>query len=156
MAPTFSMRIRPISIEDQAEWLRMRKALWPGSAATHERDVARFFDRPDDRCMVFVAERRSGGLAGFLELGWRNFAEGCTTSPVAYIEAWYVDPDLRRCGVGRSLVQSAEEWAPRAGYRQIASDTDLDNATSIAAHGALGYTGAGRIVCFRRDLENGV
>jgi aminoglycoside 6'-N-acetyltransferase I len=35
-------------------------------------------------------------------------AEGCTTTPVGYLEAWYVDPDPRRRSVGRGLVEAAE------------------------------------------------
>ena len=61
-------------------------------------------------------------------------AEGCTTSPVAYIEGWYVDPDLRRRNVGSQLVHAAEEWTRRQGLTEIASDTQIDNTVSIHAH----------------------
>ena len=35
-------------------------------------------------------------------------ADGCTTHPVGYVEGWYVDPDVRRKGVGKALVAAAE------------------------------------------------
>jgi hypothetical protein len=37
---------------------------------------------------VFVADRGNGGLGGFLELGQRSLADGCDSSPVAYVEGW--------------------------------------------------------------------
>lgn len=39
---------------------------------------------------VWVAEDASGRLLGFVELSLRPYAEGCASSPVPYIEAWYV------------------------------------------------------------------
>ncbi len=53
---------------------------------------------------VFVAVRDDGSACGFVEVGERSYAEGCESSPVPYIEAWYVDPDVRRRGVGRALL----------------------------------------------------
>ena len=57
---------------------------------------------------VFVAERPGGGLCGFLEAALRSRADGCDSTPVAYIGGWYVDEDVRRHGVGRALVEEAE------------------------------------------------
>jgi aminoglycoside 6'-N-acetyltransferase I len=104
--------------------------------------------------LLLVAQRPNGGLAGFIEVGTRPYAEGCLTSPVAYIEAWYVDEDARRRGVGRALFLAAEAWACEHGLIEIASDALIDNAVSIAAHKALGYEEVERIVCFRRSLTS--
>ena len=77
---------------------------------------------------VFVAERPDGGLCGFLEAAIRSRANGCDSTPVGYIEGWYVDEDVRRQGVGRALVEAAEAWARSKGCRQMASDAELWNA----------------------------
>jgi hypothetical protein len=53
---------------------------------------------------VLVADRGDRTLAGFVEIGSRNYAEGCESTPVAYLEGWYVDPDARRGGLGRRVV----------------------------------------------------
>jgi aminoglycoside 6'-N-acetyltransferase I len=103
---------------------------------------------------VLVAQRPTGGLAGFIEVATRAYAEGCTSSPVPYIEGWYVDADMRQQALGAALVRAAEAWARERGYTEIASDTLLDNAVSIAAHKALGYDEVVRIVCFRRSLPS--
>src|SRR5688572_31355457 len=47
--------------------------------------------------------------AGFIELGLRTYAEGCESSPVPFIEGWYVDADARGTGLGAALVRSAEQ-----------------------------------------------
>jgi aminoglycoside 6'-N-acetyltransferase I len=101
---------------------------------------------------VFIAVRDDASPCGFVEVGERSYAEGCETSPVAYIEAWYVDPDLRRRGVGRALLAAAEDWARARGHTEIASDAVLDNVVSHNAHVRSGYTEVERIVVFRKSL----
>jgi aminoglycoside 6'-N-acetyltransferase I len=146
------MRIRAAAASDAAEWLRMRSALWPDG--DHSADIADFLRTGGSSLLtaVFVAERESGQLAGFIEIGLRPYAEGCESSPVPFIEGWYDDADVRRTHIGAELVRAAEEWARGRGYREMASDVELENDISIAAHAALGYEEASRLVCFRRDL----
>ena len=147
------MKIREIVEADSPEWLRMRIALWPGSDSDHEADIARFFRERLDRKRTFVAEDDAGRLVGFLELDQRWYAPGCASSPVPFIEGWFVDPDVRRSGVGGALVRAAEDWARAAGFTEIGSDVEIDNLDSIAAHEALGYEETDRVVSFRRSLD---
>lgn len=144
--------VRPVSPGDRDAWARLRRALWPD------------FDPPEidgflangtfdgfDHCAVFVAEA-AGDIVGFAEASARPYAEGCRSTPVAYLEGWYVAPDWRRKGVGKALVDAVEEWGRRSGYAEIASDAAIDNAGSIKAHGRLGFAEEERIVCFRKAL----
>ena len=147
------MEIRVIRPEDQPEWVRLRDLLWPGSIDDHETETRQFFALADDSLVTFVVDRLDGRLGGFIEVGQRNYAEGCQTSPVAYIEGWYIDADLRRRGFGAALVRAAEQWAQEQGLREICSDTEIDNELSIAAHKAIGYQEEERIVCFRKELN---
>jgi aminoglycoside 6'-N-acetyltransferase I len=148
------MHIRAIRPDDRAEWIRMRDILWPGFRADHERETQWFFTEPHASLATFVLDRSDGRLGGFIELAERPYAEGCTSSPVAYIEGWYVDSDLRRKGLGTALVRACEEWARNHGFKEIASDTDIANDISISAHKALGYEEEARIVCFRKALRD--
>jgi GNAT superfamily N-acetyltransferase len=102
---------------------------------------------------VLVAERPTGGLCGFVEASIRPFAEDCTTRPVGYVEGWFVDPDVRRQGVGRKLVTAVEEWAAAHGCKEMASDADIGNAVSHEAHRAVGFEESGRLVHFRKRLD---
>ena len=74
---------------------------------------------------VFVVDRSKGKLGGFLEAGIRKYAEGCDTSPVGYIEGWYVDEDLRDQGIWGSADKSrrrlgALTGSDRDGFRYLA------------------------------------
>ena len=129
----------------------MSVALFPECSAESLVEGMRGFRTRDDG-EVFVVERGNCELAGFVEVGSRPYADGCETSPVGYIEAWYIDPDARRAGYGRALLQAAEDWARERGYREMASDALLDNDVSHAAHKRAGYEETGRVVQFRKSL----
>jgi aminoglycoside 6'-N-acetyltransferase I len=129
----------------------MRVLLWPEHAAE---DLAADLDSmlADALSPVFVAEREAGGLCGLLEAGTRRYADGCSTSPVGYIEGWYVDADVRGMGIGRHLVSAAEAWAREQGLREMASDALISNEPSLKAHLALGYEEKERLVHFAKIL----
>jgi aminoglycoside 6'-N-acetyltransferase I len=96
------MAIRRVRPTDRSEWLRMREALWPGRRDDHARDIDDYFDHRHNHMAVLVAERSDGNLGGFVEVSIRDYAEGCETRNVGYIEGWYVDPDTRRQAIGRA------------------------------------------------------
>ena len=143
------MIVRAVRPADRDAWLSMRLALWPDSEV---REVDDFFaGRAREPLAVLVAEE-PGALVGFAELSIRNVAEGCTTGNVGYLEGWWVDPLLRRRGIGRALVLAAEKWARSQGCTEFASDTQIANTASAAAHAALGFTEVEQIRCFRKPL----
>ena len=83
----------------------------------------------------------------------RSIAEGCRTTPVPYVEGWYVMPEARRRGIGRELMGAAESWARERGDVEIASDALIDNLPSERAHRALGFVEVERAIHFRKDLQ---
>ena len=147
------MTIREIVESDRLDWVRLRDALWPGSLSDHDDETRKYFAERSETPIVFVAEA-DGRLVGFLELDFRKYAPGCRSSPVPFIEGWYVEPALQRQGIGRALVEAAEAHARTMGHHEIASDAELENADSLAAHRALGYDVVERVVCFRRSLSD--
>ena len=146
-----AMTIRAYRDADWPEWLRLSLALFPEHSGE---DLASGMREARARAdaAIFVAERADGSLSGFVEAGTRPYADGCDTSPVGYLEAWYVDPDVRRQGVGRALIAAAEAWARGRGYHEMASDARLDNTVSHAAHRRAGYQEVDRVVPFRKYL----
>ena len=147
-----SMNIRMATPGDKPEWLRMRLLLWPEELAGVDAGPEMDDMLADPLTPVFVLERPDGHLGGFLEAGTRKYAEGCITSPVGYIEGWFVDEDLRRQGYGYQLVRAAEDWARSQGLTEMGSDTWLDNEGSIRAHLAMGYQETERLIHFARTL----
>jgi aminoglycoside 6'-N-acetyltransferase I len=125
----------------------MRSALWSDQTTT---DMAVWLARPD--ATVIVAESAPGRLCGFAEVGERSCADGCDTSPVAYLEGWYVDPSVRRQSVGTMLVRAVEAWARGRGYQELASDTTLDNTISQRAHERLGFAETDRLVVYKKTV----
>jgi len=145
--------IRSLRPEDRADWIRLRAALWPGHDVA---DLAREADEiaaHPDRTPVFVAAHADGCLCGLLEASIRGRAQGCTTDRVGYLEGWFVEPDARRRGIGRRLVDGAEAWARDQGCIEMASDTSPDYPVSPEAHAALGYREIERTIHFRKELR---
>ena len=132
----------------------MRRDLWPeGSAAEHGAEIDAFFaGRLQNPLAALVAIDGSGEAVGFAELSIRSYAEDCVTDHVAYLEGWYVAPHARGRGVGRALVEAAEQWGLARGCTEFASDALLDNEASAAAHRALGFEETVRIRCFKKQL----
>jgi aminoglycoside 6'-N-acetyltransferase I len=147
--------IRPYQPADLTEWMRMRRELWPelpADEAAQRADCEVWLARKNSA--VLVAQRSvSSLLCGFIEVGEREFADGCETSPVAYLEGWFVDEDLRGQGIGRHLVDAAEEWAVTHGYREFASDALLENLPSQRVHNAVGFVEVERAVRYAKQLR---
>ena len=143
--------IRRAAHEDKPDWLRMRHGLWPESPLEY---LALDLDDllADDDTAIFMAFNDNAQPVGFIEVGLRTYAEGCETSPVGYIEAWFVGIHVRGQKVGRSLMEAAEKWAWERGCTEMASDTWLENETGIAAHLRMGYYEADRLVHFVKRL----
>jgi aminoglycoside 6'-N-acetyltransferase I len=149
------VEVRPLRATEYGAWLALRERLWPESARdllTREQlDII----ADSERNAVLVAGTPGGPLIGFIELAIRDWAEGCDTQPVGYIEGWYVEPAYRRTGVGRRLVEAGEAWARGRGCTEMGSDADLANDTSHRAHRALGYREVERIVLFSKRITEG-
>jgi aminoglycoside 6'-N-acetyltransferase I len=143
--------IRRAAQEDKDSWVRMRQGLWPEAPLEYlNYDLDEVLSDP--RRAVFVAMRADGSLVAFIEASLREFAEGCETSPVGYIEAWFVDENIRGQKLGRELILTAENWAREHGCTEMGSDTWLENEVSIQAHRKTGYDEVERLVHFLKHL----
>ncbi len=142
--------IRRVLGTDREAWLNMRKGIWPEAPEEYLN-----FDMDEilssDRDAVFMAFV-DGKPAGMIEARLRDYCEGCETSPVGYIEAWFAHTEFRGSGVAARLARAAEDWAREKGCSEMGSDTWLDNGASIHAHLKLGYTEAERLVHFVKQL----
>ena len=153
-APRVSARVRPLRRGDEAEALRMRLALWPDHTGPEQRrDIDAHLTGRRDSALL-VAERADAGLCGFAEVGLRSHATDCAPGPlgVGFLEGWWVDPDRRRAGVGRALVEAAERWARERGCPDLGSDAALGNEVGRQAHLALGFEEVERVLQFRKPL----
>jgi aminoglycoside 6'-N-acetyltransferase I len=147
------MQVTPASPHDTAGWLALRRQLWPEpSADEHRADIEKMFGEAE-RAVCLLARSAGGAVAGFAEVSLRHdYVNGCSTSPVGFLEGLFVVPGSRRQGVARALVAAAEAWAAHHGCREFASDVLVENVESQKAHAALGFSETDRVVYFHKPL----
>ena len=147
----YNVTVRSVRETDLPEWYRLRRMLWDELSEEEHRDEMFDIYEHTDTQLVLVAEK-DGRLVGFLEASIRPFVEDCETDNVGYLEGWFVEPGFRRYGIGRDLVRAAERWARKKGCTEMASDAEIGNDLSLAAHLKLGYEETSRLVHLRKDL----
>ena len=142
--------IRRVTQNDKTEWFHMRKGIWPEAP-----DEYLDFDMDDilasDNDLVIFACDGDSPI-GLTEARIREYGEGCETSPVGYLEGWYVQDDYRGRGIVGIMTQAAENWVREKGCTEMASDTWLDNEPSIRAHVKMGYIEVERLVHYVKQL----
>jgi aminoglycoside 6'-N-acetyltransferase I len=150
-------KVRQAQTSDQHDLAKMRELLWPDSSIEeHRKEVdavlrtGRYGTLP---MAILVSQDGGGALTGFLEVGLRSHADGCDTAqPVGFVEGWFVHEAFRRQGIGKALMQFAEEWARSHGCQEMASDTWIDDERSQRTHQALGFEVVDRCVHFRKTI----
>ena len=136
--------------DDRAGWINLRYCLWPDCPLErHALEVEQILTGDG----VVVLAKVGSELVGMAEVSIRrDHVEGTTEAPVPYLEGWFVAEKFRRQGIGRALLQFAEDWSRKKGFRELASDAEIDNTHSIRLHGTLGFREAGRSVHFVKSL----
>ena len=145
-----AVAVRRLTAADAAPWLAMRQALYHDGGDELATEIGAML--AGDGWAAFGAVAADGTLVGFIELFERNAAESCETTPVTFVEGLFVAPAWRRQGIARQLLAAAVAWGHSRGRSEIASDTQLWNVASQAAHRALGFVEVERLVAFRMAM----
>jgi aminoglycoside 6'-N-acetyltransferase I len=144
--------VREMGAADRAAWAEIRAELWPDEPLdAHQKELEEFLRRGN--FWGFVAELSNGDAAGFAEIAVRDYANGCISRPVAFLEEIWVKPQFRRRGIGARLLETAEAFLVARGFTELGSDALIDNRGSQAAHAAWGFTETERVVYFRKCLK---
>lgn len=148
------MEIRQLTNDDRDVFRQIRLELFPEDDGI-EWPVREYLSLAAFAFGAFI----DGDLAGYSAGGLRSHAEGAWERPageqrIAYLEEWFVRPAFRRRGVGRALVEAVEAWAAERRADYLASDTELDNTVSQAAHAALGLAEVERAVHFLKPITS--
>ncbi|MBS0225251.1 MAG: GNAT family N-acetyltransferase [Proteobacteria bacterium] len=147
--------LREATSADFHAWGVLRARLWDDSAdmVVADDDMAAAID-PSRPATAFLAVDDEGRPFGFIEVALRHdYVNGSESSPVGFVEGWYVDPDWQGRGVGRALVAAAARWTRDRGCSELCSDALIDADASHAAHRACGFEETERVVYFRKSLS---
>lgn len=146
------MVIQPATEKYLMSWLSMREKLWPPQ---HGDDFIGEISEilNDPQSTAFLAFDNDQPI-GFAELSIRNYAEGCDTRNVGYLEGIFVEEGYRQQGVALKLIQQAEAWCISMGCQEMASDAELSNSISIRMHQAAGFTALPPAVPFVKRLSH--
>ncbi|PNS07448.1 aminoglycoside 6'-N-acetyltransferase [Solilutibacter silvestris] len=146
--------LRPATPADFAAWGALRARLWDDSAdIVAEHDDMRTAIDPARPATTFLAVDHDGRPFGFIEVAIRHdYVNGSESSPVGFIEGWYVEDGWQGRGIGRALVDAAAAWTRARGRDELCSDAMLDADESHAAHRACGFEETERVVYFRKPV----
>ena len=145
------MTVEPISTNNIGTLVQLMLELWPDSSFDEELESCKIILNSDHDICYLIKDKET--YIAFIHLTVRlDYVEGANSSPVAYIEGLYVKENWRHLGIGKKMIHLGIEWGRQKGCKQLASDTELNNVTSIEFHKRLGFLEATRIVCFIREL----
>ena len=123
------MLIRKSKKPDFAAVMKLARKMWP--------DIKPGDLRP--RYCFYIAEEDKR-IVGFVLLNIRHdYVPGSTTFPVGYVEGIYVEPKWRKAGVGRMLIEAAEQWTIDKGMSELGSDVKPRNRKSQRFHTKVGF-----------------
>jgi aminoglycoside 6'-N-acetyltransferase I len=136
--------------QETHEWFPMRPSIEAAAAEVAGRFEIRQVTASEDCGVVLVAVRENGASCGFAQVSIRqNPAEKESSADLACLDGWYVEPEFRRQGIGRRLLESAERWAAARGIRELTASINLDKDRTIRTHRSLGFaeaTSLGRLI----------
>jgi aminoglycoside 6'-N-acetyltransferase I len=147
------MIIERCTAEFLEAWACLRQALWPDETLEEHRKYARSLLNRTEDAVVLLAREEGGDVVAFAEATLRrDYVNGCSASPVGFLEGVYVKPRCRNRGLSRLLCEALEDWAVDRGCIEFASDVLLQNALGQRVHEALGFEETERVVFYAKRL----
>jgi aminoglycoside 6'-N-acetyltransferase I len=148
------MRVVACDLQMLDAWAALRHELWPHATQAEHALEAREVLQSPEQTAVFLALDAEGAAVAFAEAALRHdYVNGCTTSPVAFLEGIYVRQAYRKQGIARLLCRAVEDWALGLGCTELASDVEIHNGTSQSMHLAIGFEETERVVYYRKPLR---
>lgn len=150
MSAQAGWRVRAAVAADAQALPALRLALWPDADDGLD-DLQAALAQSATSHLVVVDD--ADAALGFAEVSVRHdYVNGTDSTPVGFLEGWYVVPAWRGRGLGRALVAAAAEWTREQGCAELASDARLEDGNAQAAHAACGFEPTERVVYFRLQL----
>jgi GNAT superfamily N-acetyltransferase len=139
--------VRLARLEDAERLAELSAQLgYPATAGQISARLARII--PDPLQDVYVAEV-SGRIAGWIHLLPHSYLE---IDELAEVGGIVVDEQYRGRGLGRLLMQQAEDWASQQGFASIYLRSNAKRAAAHKFYQSLGYTNIKTSYSFVKDL----
>ena len=146
------IRIEKPTAEHRQSWATMRHQLWDQLPLNeHLKDIDKMLNVKNR--LGFIAIETGLGPIGFAEYSIRDYANSCQFIPVPFLEGIWVNRDQRRNRIAKQLVETIENELLLQGFKELCSDTHIENLTSQDAHVAWGFEETDRVVYFRKSLS---
>jgi GNAT superfamily N-acetyltransferase len=143
-----AIRIRPAALTDVAQLAELSGQL--GYPSTSDEVEQRLHALSANReHAVFVADQPDGKLAGWIHVYVTRTLEEEARAEVGGL---IVDANCRSLGVGKRLLERAEQWAREAGLRAIGLRSNVIRDSAHTFYERQGYTVVKTQKAFRKDL----
>lgn len=104
---------------------------------TNQASMERALHQHPAESTIFVAEDENGYLAGFIHL--QTETDYFRDEKYGYISDLAVDESFQGQGIGRALLDMAEDWAHKKGYRLLALYVFAGNARARQVYEKYGF-----------------
>jgi ribosomal protein S18 acetylase RimI-like enzyme len=141
------LEIRPCRAAECAVVLELWQLHHSSTITDHIEDVTRLVDEFDGHLLVAMSR---GRIIGTVIAGWDGWR--------GHLHHLVVRPDLRRQGIARALVSSADRLLVAKGARRISVLVEHDNPEAMAFYESLqsaGYTLDTRMQRYVRTIQVG-
>lgn len=148
-APRSSAVVRRARKEDAAAIAELSGQLgYPSTKEQVERRLVHVL--ADSAHTLFVAEMTGGHIGGWLHVFGYHVVE---SDPRAEVGGLVVDEAQRGAGIGRLLMQNAENWAREKGYAAVGLRSNIVRHDAHAFYQRIGYKIPKTQHVFRKELQ---
>ena len=105
----------------------------------HRKETNDYFDFSDFNARVFIAEQDGGIRCGYLWMGNRHSKDAWDTENEQWIYDIVVDPKFYRNGIGRLLLERAEEFSSKLNLN-LGLFVQANNSPAITLYKKSGYS----------------
>ncbi|MQR96282.1 aminoglycoside 6'-N-acetyltransferase [Fictibacillus phosphorivorans] len=130
----------------------MALALWPDNEANElRREFKELITSEKNKVLLYFMHAKP---IAFIHISVRSdYVEGSHNSPTGFIEGVYVEPEYRKKGISKKLIEVGERWLRTKDCTQIGSDIELSNNTSYQFHKSVGFKEVNRLIAFIKNID---
>ncbi len=140
--------VRPVELRDVPVLTTLAATLgYPATEAQIRVRLERVL--ADREHALFVAEDAAGRVVGWVHVFINKLLESDARAEIGGLVS---DPTARRQGIGRALMQQAEQWAKGRGLPAVSLRTNIKRIDAHRFYESLGYTTAKTQFNYRKPI----